>query len=175
MTSNKRFIALALTLALGIAIPLLAWRGGESATATTGGIITMYARDAFSSTLCFADGRYGTTAQDGVVKNRCSDLSFGTFYPNSFSAGIEGGRVAAIVDLGTEDDLRATYKFEETVGGGIGFASIQLKQQKLYISKNRKEKTLQEMSGTDALFGKLRGLASAPILAGHIYVLHRGD
>lgn len=109
--------------------------------------------------------------QNGERRNRCSDLEFGGYVPGKFSSGVEGGRIAAFADLGTEETLAARYSVAETVGGGQAFASIRLDLGKLSIGR----KTRQELGGTEVLFGKLQSGANAAISAGHIYVLRIGD
>src|SRR5689334_19640782 len=86
-----------------------------AATPEEGMLSTLHAHDPLSHTLCFGDGGYGTTVQENEVKNRCSDIDFDHLVPGSFSVGVEGARIAAILDLGTEDELAAKYGFEQTV------------------------------------------------------------
>lgn len=151
-------------------LPLCAGQTDGAGTGTTGGLITLYARDGLSHTLCLADGRYGTAVQGNIVKNRCSDLDFDSYNPGSFTTGIEGGRIAAIVDVGAEAELQTRYKVHQTVGGGQAFASIRREGQKLYIAADGKE-----LAGVEGLFGKLRSSSAVPIQVGHIYVLRIAD
>lgn len=131
-------------------------------------LITLYARDALAHTLCFADAQYGTAIQDGQVKNRCSDLDFGAYKPGSFSAGIEGRRIAAIVDVGTDHELAQKYGIRETVGSGQAFASLQLADGKLHVANH------VELTGVESL-SNLRPNARASIMSGHIYLVHIAD
>ena len=74
-----------------------------------GGVFTMYALDPLARTLCFSDGKEGMAFSTTNWGNRCSDLSYSLAGNGSFVSGIEVNRVAAIVDLGTPDQLRERY------------------------------------------------------------------
>src|ERR1700704_4764983 len=80
-----------------------------------GGVITLYALDPLAQSFCFRDAGDGHMFQEHEVRNRCSDINFNSYYAEQFAVGIEGGRVGAIVDLGTADDLKKKYGYEETV------------------------------------------------------------
>lgn len=160
----------AFTAAVGVAAGL----GGECQS-PAGGLVTLYQRDPLACRVSFDTGNYGGLFQDHMVKNRQSDLFFGHYFANEFSVGVEGGRVGAIVDLGSPDDLRAQYGFQETVGGGQGFASIRLADDKLVILADYEAQTTQPLSGAEALFSELAGLAHVPIHDNHIYLLRLRD
>ncbi len=64
----------------------------------------MYAIDPLARTLCFSDGKEGMVFTNTTWVNRCSDLSFAG---SNLVSGIEIDRLAAIVDLGTADELSA--------------------------------------------------------------------
>ena len=68
--------------------------------------------------------------------NRCSDLSYSLAGNGSFVSGIESNRVASIVDLGTANDLRARYGFDDADGGGVGFASLRLEGDKITVLRD---------------------------------------
>ena len=71
-----------------------------------GGIFTMYVVDPLARTMCFSDGKEGFAFVNNEWRNRCSDLSYILASNGSLASGIEVNRVAAIVDLGTPDELR---------------------------------------------------------------------
>src|SRR5678815_3490686 len=100
-----------------------------------GGIFTMYVHDPLARTMCFSDGKEGFAFIDNDWRNRCSDLSYILASNGSLVSGIEVNRVAAIVDLGTPDELRQRYGFEEAPGGATGFASIHLAGERIKILK----------------------------------------
>src|SRR5947207_166570 len=98
-----------------------------------GGVFTMYALDPLSRALCFSDGKEGMRFADNQWENRCSDLSYSLAGNGSLVSGIEVNRVAAIVDLGTADDLRTRYGFDDAERGGVGFASLRLEDDKIMV------------------------------------------
>jgi hypothetical protein len=138
-----------------------------------GGVFTMYAIDPLARTLCFSDGKEGMAFTNTTWVNRCSDLSFAG---SNFISGIEIDRVAAIVDLGTTDELRGRYGFEDAQGGGTGFASIHLRGDKIMVLKQDFTKQeFQRLQEGPKLFTDLVPSASAPIKLGHIYLVRIAD
>ena len=172
LTMNFLFIAV---LFVGTAQLASAQAVGQPGDASTG-IATMFARDPLTQSVCFKDGGPGGIFQAGQTRNRCSDLNFNSYKANAFSVGIEGGREGVIVDLGTPEELKAKYGFQETVGNGQGFASIDVKNGKALILKDYKAGNKQELSGTTALFATpTDAAASAQVKLGHIYLLRIVD
>lgn len=135
------------------------------------GLVTLYQRDPLAARVSFATGAYGSVFQDHQVKNHQSDLDFGHYFANQFSVGIEGGRVGAIVDLGTPDTLQREYGYRETVSGGQGFASIRIEKGRLVILADLATQTTQPLRNTSALFGELRSSSHAPVQDNHVYVV----
>src|SRR5690349_2400780 len=142
-----------------------------------GGIFTLYAMDPLARTFCFNDGKEGMAFVSNKWENRCSDLSFTLAGGGSFVSGIELNRVAAIVDLGTANDLRGRYSYEDAENGGVGFASIRLEEDKVTILQDDNGKfkaswqTLQEGSK----LSKVKSSATAPIQLGHINLVRTFD
>ena len=143
-----------------------------------GGVFTMYAMDPLSRTLCFNDGKEGMAFAGNKWENRCSDLSYTLAGGGSLVTGIELNRTAAIVDLGTANDLRGRYGYEDAEFGGVGFASLRLEGDKVTILQDDNGKfkaswqTLQEGS---RLFTEVKSSANAPIQLGHIYLVRTVD
>jgi hypothetical protein len=143
-----------------------------------GGIFTMYAMDPLARTLCFTDGKEGMAFAGNKWENRCSDLSYTLAGGGSLVTGIELNRMAAIVDLGTANDLRGRYGYEDAEFGGVGFASLRLEGDKVTILQDDNGKfkaswqTLQEGS---KLFAEVKSSANAPIQLGHIYLVRIVD
>ncbi len=141
------------------------------------GIFTMYAVDPLSRTLCFTDGKEGMAIVANKWENRCSDVSYTLAGGGSLVTGIELNRMAAIVDLGTANDLRGRYGFEDAENGGVGFASLRLEGDKVTVLQDDNGKfkaswqTLQE--GPKLL--DVKSSANAPIQLGHIYLLRIVD
>lgn len=143
-----------------------------------GGIFTLYAVDPLARTLCFTDNKEGMAFVNNKWENRCSDLSYTLAGNGSLVTGIELNRAAAIVDLGTANDLRGRYSYEDAENGGVGFASLRLEGDKVTILQDDNGKfkpswqTLQEGS---KLFTEVKSSANAPIQLGHIYLLRIVD
>src|ERR1041385_2108980 len=141
------------------------------------GIFTLYALDPLSRTVCFSDGKEGMAFVNNNWENRCSDLSYTLAGNGSLVSGIELNRVAAIVDLGTANELRGRYGYEDAENGGVGFASIRLEGDKVTILQDDNGKfkaswqTLQEGSK----LSEVKSSANAPIQLGHIYLVRTVD
>lgn len=141
-----------------------------------GGLATLYALDPLSRALCLHDGREGMTIQDNRWDNRCSDLSYSLAGGGSLISGLEASRVAVIIDLGTADELRDRYGYEDAASGGEGFASLQLQGNRILILKeDNPNEALQPLREGPALFGEPGPSANAPVRLGHIYLLRLTD
>ena len=142
-----------------------------------GGLFTMYAMDPLSRNLCFSDGKEGMAFVNNKWENRCSDLTFTLAGGGSLVAGMESNRIAAIVDIGTADQLRERYGYDDAERGGNGFASLRLEGDKIMILQDDIGKTpatwqpLQEASQLD----ETKSSATAPIKLGHIYLVRVTD
>jgi hypothetical protein len=138
-----------------------------------GGIFTMYAIDPLARTLCFSDGKEGMAFSNTTWVNRCSDLSFAG---SNLVTGIEADRLAAIVDLGTADELKSRNDFEDAQGGGTGFASIHLQGEKIMVLKQDLGKQeFQPLQEASKLFTEAGSSVAAPIKLGHIYLVRTAD
>ena len=141
----------------------------------TSTITTLYANDPIAHSLCFADGKEGGVFQEGEPRNRCSHIEFDAYKVGNLSVGIEGGEVARIIDLGTDEELSKQYGYQQTVGKGQGFASIEFRDGKLLIVKDRRAGTRQELIEGARLFEASRGMSSAEAKPGHIYLVRITD
>ena len=134
-----------------------------------GGISTMYSLDPLARTLCLSDGKEGMAFSSTTCVNRCSDLSFAG---GNLVSGLEADRLAAIVDLGTPDQLSSSNGFEDAQGGGTGFASIHLQGDKIMILKQDFGKQeFQPLREGSKLFTELGSNVAVPIKLGHIYLV----
>ena len=141
------------------------------------GIFTMYAMDPLARTLCLTDGKEGMAFVNNKWENRCSDLSYTPAGNGSLVSGIELNRVAAIVDLGTANDLRGRYGYDDAENGGVGFASLRLEGGKIMVlqdDSNPSRLTWQPLQEA-AKLTELKSSANAPIHLGHIYLLRIAD
>jgi hypothetical protein len=142
----------------------------------SGGLATLYALDPLARALCFRDGKTGMSFEKNRWANRCSDLSFTLAGEGSLVTGIEANRVAAIVDLGTPNQLRERYGYEDADNGGEGFASLQLTGQTVMILKeDSPQEKLQPLKEAAKLFSELGPSANSSIKLGHIYLMRITD
>jgi hypothetical protein len=142
-----------------------------------GGIFTMYSVDPLARTLCFSDGKEGMAFVNNKWENRCSDLSYTLAGNGSLVSGIEINRVAAIVDLGTANELRERYGYDDAENGGVGFGSLRLEGDKVLIlddNSNPTKLTWQPVQEALKLM-ETKSSATAPIHLGHIYLLRIAD
>ena len=142
-----------------------------------GGIFTMYAVDPLARALCFTDGKEGMAFVSNKWENRCSDLSYTLAGNGNLVTGIELNRVAAIVDLGTANELRGRYNYEDAENGGVGFASLRLEGDKVTILQddNGKFKATWQPLTEAAKLSEVESSATAPIQLGHIYLVRIVD
>lgn len=141
-----------------------------------GGIFTLYAVDPVARTLCFRDGKEGMALTNTDWGNRCSDLTYSQANGGTLVSGIEVDRLASIVDLGTADELRSRYGYEDAPGGGTGFASLHLQNDKIMILKeDNREPVFQPLQEGSKLFTDLGPGATAPTKLGHIYLVRIAD
>jgi hypothetical protein len=142
----------------------------------TSGIFTLYAMDPSARSLCLNDGKEGMQSANNHWGNRCSDLSYSLAGSGVLIAGIEVNRVAAIVDLGTSNDLRDRYGFEDANNGGVAFASLRLEGNKITIlQEDNTSPVWQPLKEGPQLFTDLKASANAPIKLGHIYLVRVAD
>src|SRR5436305_9581497 len=90
-------IAVAIVMVVD-AVPLFA-QGQDRANEIKSDIITLYARDPLAQAFCFRDANYGKVFQEGEVRNRCSDITYGSYRADNLSVGVEGARQGIIIDL----------------------------------------------------------------------------
>lgn len=180
----KRFLFIALVVFIGLGSPQLLSAQTPAAPdekqvaqpRKRGGVFTLYILDPLARTLCFSDGKEGFAFVNNVWRNRCSDLSYILASNGSLVSGIEVNRVAAIVDLGTSDELRQRYGFEDATGGSIGFASLHLNGDKIMILKQDfSTPEYQRLQEGPKLFTEVTPSATAPIKLGHIYLVRIAD
>lgn len=139
-----------------------------------GGIFTMYAHDPLARSMCFNDGKEGWAFVNNKWENRCSDLSYTLAGGGSLVSGIEINRTATIVDLGTANDLRGRYSYEDAENGGVGFASLRLEGGKVTVLQDDNGKfkaSWQPLQESTRLFAEPKSSANAPIHLGHIYLV----
>ena len=142
---------------------------GLSGAQANGGITTLYMMDPLAQSFCFANGQPGLVFQENEVRNHCSDVDV-HYYSGSLTLGVEGARIATVVDLGSPAELEKRYGFQDTGGYGQGFASLRVVDGKVVVLKDRDTHTEQDLKESKALFQDGKPLAAAPIQQGHIYL-----
>lgn len=142
-----------------------------------GGIFTLYAVDPLARTLCFSDGKEGMAFTNTDWGNRCSDLGYSQKDGGMLISGIEADRLASIIDLGTADELRSRYGYEDAQGGGTGFASLHLQgaEKIMILKEDNREQVFQPLQEGSKLFTDLGPAATAPTKVGHIYLVRIAD
>lgn len=144
-------------------------------TKVIGGVTTLYALDPLAQSFCFRDADTGLVFTQHQVTNRCSDINYNSYYAEQFAVGIEGGRLGAIVDLGTGSDLNKEYGYQETVGGGQGFASVHREAGRVVILKDRRAQLMQDLKEAGQLFTQAAPDAKAAVKIGHVYLARITD
>ncbi len=155
--------------------PAFAQNTTQTEAKVSGGVATLYALDPLARTFCFDDGREGGVFQKNETRNRCSDIDFNTYNESSLTVGVEGGRIGAIVDLGSASELEKRYGYSDNLGKGQGFASLRVENNKVLILKDRQTHSEQDLAESESLFAESKKSASAPIKLGHIYLLRLVD
>lgn len=142
-----------------------------------GGIFTLHALDPASRSLCFNDGKEGMAIANNKWENRCSDLTYTFAGGGSLVVGIESNRVAAIVDIGTPDQLRERYGYDDAERGGNGFASLRLEGGKIMILQDNSKPDKPEMQPLQeaAKLSEVKANANVPIQLGHVYLVRTVD
>jgi hypothetical protein len=170
------FSGLVFVLVFLTTVPSLNAQGIESVAKVTGGVTTLYAYDPLFQSLCLRDGGSGSVIQDNEVRNRCSDINFNSYNANGFTVGVEGGREGVILDIGSPAELQKKYAYEETVGKGQGFASMAVKEGKVYVLQDRRSRSMQELKGVESLFQTpTRDNNTAQLKVGNIYIMRLTD
>ena len=167
---HQQFLCCLVALLFGICLSQ-AVLAQASAQIESGEIVTLYALDPITSHLSLNDGKPGTAVQGSLAYNRDSQLSFDTYERDSFRVGIQGGEVGAIADLGSADDLRTRYGFEETVGNIQGFTSIHIEAGAAVILKDYRTKQFQPLREFEELRRDVRGNDAAAVVVGHTYLV----
>lgn len=140
-----------------------------------GGLTTLYHLDPVSQSFNFTENYAGGMIKNHSVLNGGSEIAFGMYRADSFSVAVNNGSTGRIVDLGTAQTLKEKYGYSETVGDGQGYASIHRKGASILIQQRHGKEgdsEYQDLAEGAQLVTDLRLLDSAPVILGHIYLLH---
>ena len=137
---------------------------------------TLYAHDFQRRGLSFESGEHGVVVRDHQVFNDDVEIDFGNYAVDALTVGIQEGELGGIVDLGTGAELAARYGYEETVGGGQGFASIHREPRGIVIVQDRALGSFQELrEAGDVQLARLTQQHSAAVRLGHVYLIRLAD
>ena len=169
-----RGFALGCVLAACLVLAVRASSGGAGPTPESGSrLSTLYRHDPLRSAISLATGEDGRYFDGGYVRNRNCDLDFGNNNADALTCGIETGRRAVLVDLGSTEDLAKRFGYVEPTGGGQGYASIHYVGGRLVIT--RAVEGFQPLpEGSRLLTGSLEG-ATAPAVLDHVYLVRIVD
>ena len=147
----------------------------DAAGATTMGWTTLYARDFVRHGMSLETGAYGAVVRDHQVFNEDTELEYGNYVQGSFTVGIQGDEVGAILDLGTKEELATRYGYEETVGSGRGFASIHREPYGIVLWQDVEEGSFQVLrEAVELQHARLSAKSSAAVRTGHVYLVRIG-
>ena len=138
---------------------------------------TLYQEDYLRHSLSLRTGDYGKAVQNHLVVNLDSELDFGSYSADQFTAGVQGGQNGELLDLGSWQDLARRHGYAETVGGGQGFTSIRFENGRLVILQDYSTGAVQSfVEGEQFLNGPpLTTSRPAPITVGHVYLVRIVD
>ncbi len=147
----------------------------QKGASAPGGLTTLYQLDPVSQSFNFTENYAGNVMKDHRVLVSGAEMDFGVYHADSFSVAVTNGATGRIVDLGTPKTLKEKYGYPETVGEGQGFASIH-RQGTSFLVRQRHDSDdhseYQELAEGAQLLTNLRALDFAPVILGHIYLLH---
>jgi len=154
----------------------------EASTAGGGGLSrprtrTLRAHDFTRHSLSLRTGAFGTAIQAQRVVNVDSELDFGALHPGQFTAGVQGGQVGELLDLGSTAELALRYGYDETVGGGQGFASIRFEGEELVILDELATGSVQPFTEGQQFLQARPPAFSVPaaVQLGHLYLVRIVD
>ncbi|MEM7228407.1 MAG: hypothetical protein AAF432_06285 [Planctomycetota bacterium] len=145
---------------------------GDLSSSTQSTLTTLYAHDPVQRSLSVNSGEPGMVMRPEGVFNRDTDIDFHSYRPGELSFGMQGGSQAHITDLGSQRALADRYGYEETVGFGQGFASIQVANGTVMIRGREDDQSLQPLVEADMLLNAFdRTQSSILPEVGHVYLL----
>lgn len=150
-------------------------RSTIDAVRSTGGLTTIWLLDGMADSISLKTGEPAGVVQDHELRNKDGQLDFGGYHAGEFTVGIQGGESGRIVDLGAESELSERYSFEDTVGGGQGFASIHFAEGGFRIRSGTDSAKGQACAEAAAVFADDPRGNHAPIQLDHVYIVRIVD
>jgi hypothetical protein len=133
------------------------------------GLVTLYANDPITHDYSFRLARHGAYFEDFMLKNAGADIDFSVWYPDELTVGLEAGTRGQILDLGGLDVLQDKYRFDETIGGGQGFASIRRDITRNFVILRDLKHQVTQPLGEGRLIS--RAANHAPVVTNHVYLI----
>jgi hypothetical protein len=129
-------------------------------------IAKLYARDAIASTYNFHLGNYAN--QFNPLTNRIESQFVDIMYSNELLYSPQANCI--IMDLGSQEQLASRYHYQETVGNGQGFSSIQYYHNQKFLSiKNKSGYDVQYLNESSKL-NNTSYTCHAHINVNHVYI-----
>jgi hypothetical protein len=110
-----------------------------------------------------------------LVKRCTSDMGFASVAGGGLVIGTDANRVGAIIDLGTAEELRARYGFDNDANPGVGFATLRLHGDKLALFVQKEDRPQEKVEFLKEAQTLAQSGPVAAISVGHIYVVRIGD
>jgi len=150
---------------------------GAAGAAPASGLVTLYRNDPVTHAISLATGDFGARVSGTDFVLGPAHLDFGNYHPDALTVALSEDDRGLILDLGHQSDLAEAYRFTEEVGGGVGYASIHLRDGDLVIRRHFPEHAFQTLVEGRPITTVFRGerLASAPVVPGHVYLVRIND
>ncbi len=117
----------------------------------------------------FIRAGYNGIVEEDEIRNAGQHINYNIYTPGAFTVGIQGGEAGTIIDLGHDDSLAVRFGVVQTVGGGQGFAHLQLTGEE---TTNLPE---ADMIFTTDPFGQAAQHQSAVVRLHHVYLVRIRD
>lgn len=116
------------------------------------GMVTLTGRNSVQQSFCFRDAQFVEYISQNKVTNNCPDLTFNTFYQNSFSTAFTPAYSGRIVNIGSFDGVRQKYRISADIDDVAIFNSIQLTTEKDIVLVNHKSGKTLKLKETSEIY-----------------------
>jgi len=135
---------------------------------------TLYANDPLLDSIVIADGTPAKTYKGYYTQERSVDIIYGEMVPGELTLAPFSKRMAGMVDLGTEANLKAKYLVKAPLDSM--FFSIHYDDGKLWLAKDARNGTFQPFDRSDlALLQIVTPAPSFKPIVNHIYLMNITD
>jgi hypothetical protein len=144
-------------------------RAREFRDEESAGLVTLYSGDPITHDYSFASARHGGYFEDNMVKNAGADVDYSVWYSGELTVGLDARTKGQILDLGGADVLQEKYRYDETPGGGQGFASIRRDSAGHFLILRDYARQTTQILGEARLLP--RAANHAPVVSNHVYLI----